>query len=374
MHSTKQTKRMREGRGERSLHVAHPTVPHVCSLADSCRSYFASVSFLVVLGLGVTACSNTKPPPGSVNLVWPDPPDEPRVRYITSVSQPSDLGFKRSGFSRFANWLIGAEKGNEKFSKPFGIALDEADNLCVTDTGANLVSFFDTVHKRWHHWTDAGKIRFASPVAVAKHGDTLFVADSALGAIIAFDIKGELLFFRKDGLGRPAGLAVAGDKLFVADSQLNAILVFDLTGKLLTQFGKRGAGPGEFNFPTHVTADPRGFLLVTDSMNGRIQILDFEGNCKGVIGSPGDSSGHFGRPKGVAVDSFGRVYVVDGLFDNLQIFERAGRLLLSVGEAGAKPGEFWLPNGIAISRDNRIFIADSYNRRVQVYKYIGGAS
>jgi DNA-binding beta-propeller fold protein YncE len=332
------------------------------------------VVLLAALAVSVVSCANTKPQPDAVAVVWPDPPEAARVKYVSSISQPSDLGIKRSGFRRFANWLVGMQKGNENLIKPFGVALDEADNLCVTDTGANVVCYFDMGHKTCQRWEGAGKLRFVSPVAVAKRGSTIFVADSALGAVIALDPKGKFLFAIQKGLQRPVGLTVARDKLFVVDSQLNAVVIFDLQGKLLTQFGSRGAGQGQFNFPTHVMADARGFLLVTDSMNGRIQMFDLEGNFKGMIGSSGDSPGHFGRPKGVATDSFGRVYVVDALFDNLQIFERAGQLLLSLGGTGAKPGEFWLPNGIAISRDNRIFIADSYNRRVQILKYVGGPS
>ena len=174
----------------------------------------------------------------------------------------------------------------------------------------------------------------------------------------------------------PSGMTLTmatGDRLYVVDSQLNGVVVFDLQGKFVKQFGERGAGPGEFNFPTHVTADSQGFLWVTDSLNGRIQKFDRQGNYQGRIGSPGDSSGHFSRPKGAALDSLGRVYVVDGLFGNVQIFDPDGRLLLALGQAGSQAGEFWLPNGIAISRDNRIFVADSYNRRVQILKYVGGA-
>src|SRR5262249_31130733 len=134
--------------------------------------YFAAWTALLVLAGCATG------PATPVSVVWPDPPEQPRVRYLASISKPSDLGFRRSGVSRFANWLIGAEQGNEKFVKPFGIALDEADNLCVTDTGANVVCFFDTAQKRWHRWASVGKFNFASPVAVAKRGTTLFVADS----------------------------------------------------------------------------------------------------------------------------------------------------------------------------------------------------
>ncbi len=305
-------------------------------------------------------------------LVWPAPPEEPRLSHVQSISEPGDLGLKTSGFGRFANWLLGTGKGHNKLVKPFGIALDEADNLCITDTGANVVCFFDAAKKKWMQWERVGKIRFASPVAVAKRGDTLFVADSVLASVIVFNTSGKLLFEIKKGIERPVGLTISREKLFVVDSQASRIVVFDLRGNQLSQFGKRGGEEGEFNFPTHIAADSRGGVLVTDSLNGRIQLFDAEGRYQGRIGSTGDSPGHFGRAKGVAEDSLQHVYVLDAMFDNVQIFDRQGRILLSVGEAGSARGEFWLPNGIAISRDNRIFITDSYNRRIQVLKYVGG--
>jgi DNA-binding beta-propeller fold protein YncE len=325
----------------------------------------------LLLPLSLSACVNPKPSPAVQAAVWPDPPEPARIQYVSSVSKPSDLGFKRSGLKRFANWLVGAENGNERFVKPFGIALDDVDNLCLTDTGTGAVFFFDAVRKRLLRWTGVGKISFASPVAVAKRGDVLYVADSARRSVISFDTRGALRFELRAGLVRPAGLAVSGTNLFVADSQRNSILVFDLQGQLLREVGRRGSGEGEFNFPTHLSIDAGGNLLVTDAMNGRVQLLDSQGRFLGRIGSLGDRPGHFGRPKGVAADSAGRIYVVDALYDSLQIFTRDGRLLLSLGGPGSAPGEFWLPSGIAISRDNRIFIADSYNRRVQILKYVG---
>lgn len=305
------------------------------------------------------------------SLVWPPAPAPARISFVQSIRQPADLGLKASGWSRFSSWLLGTEKGRDELVKPFGIALDDNDNLCFTDTGANVVGFHDAAKKKWLRWDRVGKIRFASPVAVAKRGDVLFVADAALASVIAFDTGGKLRFELKDGLERPVGLTIAGDKLFVVDSPANRIVVFDLRGNRLTQFGQRGAGEGEFNFPTHIATDSRGGLLVTDSLNGRVQLFDANGRYEGRLGSTGDSPGHFGRAKGVAEDSFQHVYVLDAMFDTLQVFDRSGRILLSLGEAGADPGQFWLPNGIAISRDNRIFIADSYNRRIQVLKYVG---
>jgi sugar lactone lactonase YvrE len=304
-------------------------------------------------------------------LVWPPAPDAPRIAYVHSFTRPSDLGIRQSAFTRFGHWLTGSEKGNEALAKPFGLALDENDNLCLTDTGVNRVSFFDRSKMKWQSWNQIGRIRLASPVAVARSQGIFYVADSALASVLAFNSSGKLLLQITNHLERPSGLAILSGQLFVADSHRHCIVVFDLRGKFQREFGKRGFRPGEFNFPTHLTADSQGNLLVTDSMNSRVQVVDLQGGVKGEIGKMGDSTGQFSRPKGAAVDPAGRVYVVDGIFDNIQIFDQTGRLLMPLGEAGSKAGEFWLPNGIAIRRDGEILVADSYNHRVQVFKYVG---
>jgi sugar lactone lactonase YvrE len=311
----------------------------------------------------------TTPPPSS--FVWPAPPEEPRIQFVQQVARPGDVGVKASAFKRFSRWLTGSNKGNEGLVKPFGIALDEADNLCFTDTGANTVSYYDRASKKWQSWNKIGKTSFSSPVAVVKRHQTFYVADSGLGSVLGFDERGKLLLQITNHLERPSGLAILNEQLFVADSARHCVVVFTLYGVYQTEFGRRGVGPREFNFPTHLGSDGQSMLFVTDSMNGRVQMLDAAGNFKGQVGSMGDSPGYFSRPKGVAADGFGNVYVVDSLFDNIQIFDRGGRLLLNMGEAGSEPGQFWLPNGIAISRQNEIFVSDSYNHRIQVFKYIG---
>jgi DNA-binding beta-propeller fold protein YncE len=328
---------------------------------------------ILLIGLcWLAGCQTTTLPPAppAPNIVWPAPPEEPRVAYVRSFHQPADAGIKRSKIGRFFTWLTGASV-NDQLAKPFGLALDEQDNLCITDTGANAVIFHDRQKKTWQRWNHIGKLWFSAPVAAAKTNGVIFVADPGLGQVVAFDTAGKLRWSTRTELKHPAALAVAGGKLFVADAHQHRVAVFDLAGKYLTAFGKRGTGPGEFNFPTHIATDRADHLLVTDSMNSRVQVFDCAGKFQSQLGSPGDAPGFFSRPKGVAVDSFGHVYVVDANFDNLQIFDPQGHFLLAVGEAGVAPGKFWLPNGIVISRQDEIFVADCYNHRVQIMKYVG---
>jgi sugar lactone lactonase YvrE len=304
------------------------------------------------------------------NPVWPPSPDEPRVVYLRSLRSPADVGQSPSFFKRLGNWITGENGASVSLQKPFGLALDETGNLCVTDTGANRVYYCDFNRKQWRSFDGVGKTKFTSPVAVARKDGVFYVADSQLGKVFAFRDNGKAVWEISTPLARPVGLAIANDSLAVVDSKTHAVLVFDLQGKLRFQFGRRGGANGEFNFPTHIAVDRQGHFLVTDSMNSRVQIFDLTGKFISAFGSNGDTSGHFGRPKGVAADSFGHIYVADAVFDNVQVFDLSGRLLLNIGQSGNRPGEFGMPGGVAISADNQIYVADGYNHRVQVLRYV----
>ena len=318
--------------------------------------------------LGVSLLTNaaeTKP-----SLAWPPPPAEPRIVFVREISEPRDIGVRPPALLRFANWLTGVSNSRQKLDRPFGLALDGADNLLVTDMAAGTVSYLDLTHKKWQRWSTVGDLRLLSPVAAVRRGPTIFVADSALGEVIAFDEKSRVQFVITNELERPSGLALLGGQLLIADAQRHQIVVCDLHGKMISKFGQRGKGDGEFNFPTHVSVDNQRHIFVTDSLNCRIQVFDADGHFLRALGSAGDGPGRFSRPKGVAADRDGHVYVVDGVFNNVQIFDDQNRLLLDFGEPGAAAGQFCLPNAIVINSKNEIFVADAFNHRLQEFRYL----
>src|SRR5260370_27836621 len=133
---------------------------------------------IVLAAVLLTSCASEKPNSSrwpTAKPVWPLPPDEPRVAFQQIITQPGDVGIEPSGFGRCGNWITGGRTGSESLSKPFGIALDEQGNLCLTDTGANAVGYLDFARKKWTYWTAIGRVRFASPVAVVKRNGTIFV-------------------------------------------------------------------------------------------------------------------------------------------------------------------------------------------------------
>jgi DNA-binding beta-propeller fold protein YncE len=302
---------------------------------------------------------------------WPPPPQEPCIVYAGSIAAAKDIGAKAPFFTRLANAITGVTSEAQKFNRPFGLSLDDAGNLVVTDTGAGAVCYLDLAHKKWQRWTSVGKRRLISPVAAVHQGQTFYVADTSWGEVAGFDNKGKVQLEITNELTRPSGLALLGDKLIIADTERHQIVVCGVRGEFISKFGRRGTGPGEFNYPTHVSVDGHNRIYVTDSLNNRIQVFTADGQFIREIGSAGDGPGHFSRPKGVAVDPSGHVYVVDSVFDNVQIFNDQGRLLLDFGEGGSNPGQFWLPNAIAINARDEIFVADSYNHRLQMFRYTG---
>lgn len=324
----------------------------------------------ICLGALLVYARTTPKQPNPPALVWPQPPADPRIEFIQNILSPADVGIRPSTFGRMGNWITGARKGNESLDKPLGLSADAAGNLCITDSGAAAACFFDRAHNKWERWDKIGPNKLLCPVAMVHDSGTFFIADAGLGNILACRGKKDLLFTITKPVGRAAALAIRDQKLLVADAERHCVEVFDLKGKFLFEFGHRGVGAGEFNFPTHIVAAGNE-ILVTDSLNSRVQVFDAQGKYLRMIGSAGDTSGHFSRPKGVAVDTFGHIYVVDAMFDNMQIFDREGRLLLELGGSGSAAGEFWLPAGIAITPRNEIFVADSHNHRVQMFRYTG---
>lgn len=312
----------------------------------------------------------------SVPLMWPLPPEQPRIGYLYDISGPADLGWSPSFLEKTVAFFAGQHK-NRMMVRPYGIIITPDEVLAVADPGARLVHRFYLKEKKYKKITEFRKQELVSPIGVALDArGRLYVSDSALKRVFVYDRKGTAL--REIGsdalLQRPTGIAVdpSSGRLYVVDSLAHAIKVFDRDGSFLFSIGKRGNGAGAFNYPTAITLDKEGNLYINDSLNFRVQIFKPDGRFLRLFGKHGDGTGELSNPKGVALDSEGHIYVTDAIFDRVQVFNTAGELLLVFGEAGQAAGQFWIPTALYIDGTDRIFIADSYNKRVQVFKFLGG--
>lgn len=308
-----------------------------------------------------------------VDLVWPLPPEQPRVRFLKIFQNDQQFKKKKSKFRRI---LLGPEQEDVlALEKPYGIAVDDQGRVYVTDTGQAAVLVFDEKEREVRILGEGGHVQLVTPIGidVDKTG-RVFVADAGLQQVVVFSPEGkvQLAFGRQEGIENPAGLVVddARSRVLVADSRGHKIFAYSLEGAHLATWCERGSGPGQLNYPTNIAMGPDGRIYVVDTGNFRVQILSPEGEFLSFFGSAGDGYGDFHRPKGIGVDSEGHIYVVDAAFNNFQIFDDKGQLLLFVGAMGKGPGNFWLPAGIHIDGSDRIYVADQINSRIQIFQYL----
>jgi len=309
-------------------------------------------------------------------LVWPLPPDPPRIRFVTSYRSVDD--FKQKKDARWRSLLLGPDttRNVTQLLKPYGVAVARDGRVFVTDTVARRVFVFDPVAKVVRFVGENGPAKIVKPMGVAvDDAGRVFVADGTLKRVFGYAADGSLaVAIGHDGeLQSPSGLAIDRQRqvLYVADAKKHQVLCYSSAdGSFIRAVGKRGMEQGEFNFPTNLAVDREGHLYVADTLNFRVQVFDASGAVVKSIGTQGDGPGHLNRAKGVGVDSEGHVYIADTSFNNFQIFNPDGAILLFVGATGAGPGEFLLPAGLFVDDEDRIYVADQGNARVQVFQRV----
>ncbi|MEK9145725.1 MAG: 6-bladed beta-propeller, partial [Elusimicrobiota bacterium] len=313
-----------------------------------------------------------EPPPPQ----WPPAPQAARLRFAGEIAGPRVAGTDRIGGILRA--LIGLDKAGEiaadRLVRPTGLFVS-GGTVFVADPARRAVLRYDEASGRGEWWPREAEAKLISPVSVAGAPDgRLFVLDSLLKKVLILDGKGNVkgeLEGDPEGMGRPAALAVSGKRIYVSDVKKHRISAYGLDGTFLQAFGRRGAGPGEFNFPTYMWFDKAADRLwVSDSGNFRLQWFDPDGRFLGSIGENGNRPGYLARPRGLAVDSDGHVFVSDAAFEAVQVFDDKNHFLLFVGRAGAAPGQFNMPAGVFIDGRDRVYVADTQNARVQVFQYI----
>jgi DNA-binding beta-propeller fold protein YncE len=310
-------------------------------------------------------------------IIWPGPPEKPRIRFMWSITQLAATAEGKRGLLDFLAGDVAGDVTDPRTSnvlmRPYAVFVDAKERLYVADPGAYRVTAIDLKTGVAINFFEAGKDELLTPVGVvADPAGRIYVSDSELKKVLVFDEKGKYLSHFEGDFKKPTCLAIdtKNSRIYVSDTLADTIFIYDLNGKRVGSIGGPGSLPGELNFPTHLFVDANGILYVTDAMNFRVQIFDRDGKFFGTVGSLGDADGNLDKPKGVAVDSHGNIYVVDSLKETVKIFDREGRLLLLFGAKGVNLGEFWLPSGIFIDSKNMIYVADPYNMRIQAFQFM----
>jgi len=142
---------------------------------------------LAAWSVSLEAADKKKPAAAEPTLVWPLPPDPPRIRFVTAYRSVDD--FKQKSGSRWKSLLLGPEtdKRVTQLMKPYGVAVAKDGRVFVTDTVARRVFVFDPVAKSVKFVGENGTGKVVKPIGVA-------VDDAAtMRALIARGVRGAIL-------------------------------------------------------------------------------------------------------------------------------------------------------------------------------------
>lgn len=322
---------------------------------------------ILIISCSRSAIKNNEP---QYPVVFPPPPDIPRIQYLTSLTSSTEVRGNQSAINMF---IFGKETP-QPIIKPYGVAV-RMPRIYVCDSGLGGLVIIDLSEKSFKYFIPTGRGMLQLPLncALDKEG-FLYVADANRRQIVVFDGEGNYVseFGENDELFRPTDVVVSGDKVFVTSVKDQRIFVYDRqTGRKLYSFPDLEPGDQGYLYqPTNLSFD-KDFIYVSDMGDNMIKIYSADGKFIRSAGGYGNSAGKLIRPKGVAVDPQSNLYVVDAAFENVQIFNETGNILMFFGGPYKTHGDMWLPADVAISTDGleyfNKYIDEAYNLEYLIF-------
>jgi tripartite motif-containing protein 71 len=170
----------------------------------------------------------------------------------------------------------------------------------------------------------------------------------------------------------PQSTAIAPDgNVYVTDSFNSRVEEFSPTGEYITKWGSEGKENGQLEFPGGVAVAPSGNVYVADTDNNRVEEFSPTGEYVTKWGIEGKENGQFKNPGGLAVSSSGNVYVADTGNDRVEEFSATGIYIAKWGSEGKENGQFKNPYGVAVSQLGNVYVADTANNRVEEFSSTG---
>ena len=216
------------------------------------------------------------------------------------------------------------EEGNRQgqFQTPSGIAFGTNDNIIVGESGNQFIQIFNGEGKYLSHFFSNSSSTTPPGLSVDSDGN-IIVADCQNKLIKILSPGGRLLrTIGGDRLTFPIHCIQNNNIFVVLDRGDHGIKMFDKEGKFLKKFGSKGVGNKQFNDPCCLSVDKVGHLMICDKLNHRIQLLDIpSGKFHTKFEVKGKDIGGLGNPVSMAVLSNGRIVVSDVLHHCVHIFE-----------------------------------------------------
>jgi len=257
------------------------------------------------------------------------------------------------------------------FVGPWGVAVNEPNEITVTDRDNNRVQIFSSDGTYLRSFGSKGdqEGEFDHPTGIAYlNNGNIVVADSGNNRLQIFTKQGEYVT-RIGGEGNldhqfnyPWGLSVDSDgNIIVADSNNKLIKIFTPSGQLLRKFG----GEDLLVDPCHCIQKDQ-YLIVSDYGDHCIKVFNTEGNFLYKFGNEGEGDGEFIQPRFLSVDKAGHLMVCDSGNDTIQILELSGKFIANFELMSNGIEEYFGPVSTAVLSDGRIVVSNFCDDCIQL--------
>ena len=259
------------------------------------------------------------------------------------------------------------------FSRPWGVAVSDTDEIAVTDCCNHRVQIFDSGGNYLRSFGRNGynQGEFIYPFGICFDSNrNIFVVDKDNHRIQFFSGEGRYMGIfggkgnRDSQLSNPWGLSLdATGNIIVADSGNKLIKIFSTSGNFVRKIGRSDS----FSFPCHcVQCDE--YLMVSDRHEHCIKVFSAEGEYQYKFGKRGGGDGEFNSPRCLAVTKSKHLMVCDQGNNRIQVFELNGRFVGKFGTEGSNLGEFNHPTSVTVLSNGRIVVSDYNNHRIQMFE------
>ena len=258
---------------------------------------------------------------------------------------------------------------------PCGVAVNERDEIAVTETGNHRVKVFSSdgtyLRSFGRKGDKQGEFNWPTGIAFDKNSRSI-VVDKSNHRVQMFNEQGEYLsqFGDRGNLDHQLsdawGLSVdRNGNIIVTDTGNKLIKTFSPSGQFLYKLGEGESG--HFSSPFHCIQYDK-FLIVSDAGEHCIKVFDINGNFLYKFGNEENRDGEFNSPRFLSVNKAGHLMVCDKENHRVQVLELSGKFITKFGKQGSGPGEFEGPTSTAVLSDGRIVVADWLNHRIQIFE------
>jgi hypothetical protein len=246
------------------------------------------------------------------------------------------------------------------FNQPYGIAIDNKDNIWISDKTNHRIRMLQKSDQKIYTragydfgYKDATGItsQFDNPMGIAVNLTTneIFVCDNGNFCIRKISAFGN-----------------------VGSAQTVTTFAGKISGGYTQQGYADGAGSvAMFSSPTDIAIDASGNLFIADAGNNAIRKITTAGVVSTIAGGPtipGYVDGtlaqaKFSSPAGIFVTSSGDIYVADK--GNSKIRKISGGTVTTVPVTG-----LWSPDDVVVTSNGTLYISDQH----KIVKYSGSSS